>query len=84
MTAFNDMFELFEKDFELYTSSEFYSKMISINDVYSIKITKIKLKERNGEFLRFVIREGSSNMILLVSVRHILCKIWYQEKKKCK
>nr|XP_047140552.1 uncharacterized protein LOC124815795 [Hydra vulgaris] len=55
--------------------------MMSISDdVYSIKMTKMKLKEVYGESLRFVKREGRSNIILLDSVRDILCEKWYQEK----
>ncbi|XP_047133401.1 uncharacterized protein LOC124811573 [Hydra vulgaris] len=77
MTSFNTICELLERDIELYTLSEFHLKMMSISDdVYSIKM---KLKEVYGKSLRFVKREGRSNIILLDSVRDILCEKWYQE-----
>ena len=57
----------------LFTVNNFQESMQKLGDgVYSVKMTKIKLKERFGDSLQFVNREERSNIILLDNIRVIL------------
>ena len=49
--------------------------------VYSVKMTKLKLKERFGDSLQFVNREERNNIILLDNIRVILTEYWYDHQK---
>ena len=51
LTAFNTMCDKMEDECELYTVKEFQEAMQVLgDDVYSVKMAKIKLKERYGDF----------------------------------
>ena len=54
------------------------------DDVYSTKMTQMKLKEKYGSSLKLVEMNGKSNIILLDRVSDILCEKWYQEKESDK
>ena len=47
------------------------------DDVYFVKMIKIKLKERYGDSLQFVNREGRSDIMLLDNISIILTESWY-------
>ena len=51
------------------------------DNVYSSKMTKIKLKEKNGDSVRFVSREGRKDTILFGYVGSTLMKSWYDQQK---
>ena len=60
------MCEKMEEDSELYTIKEFHDAMQKErDDVNSLKITKIKLKEKYGDSVQFVSREGRSVLYCL-------------------
>ena len=60
------MCERLEDDINLYTVAEFQREMETLDeDVYSIKMTKIKLEKHYGRGIKFVDRIGKSNIILL-------------------
>ena len=62
-----------EDECELYTVKDFQEAMQKLgDDVRSVKMTKIKLKERYGDSLQFVNREGRSDIILLDNTSVIL------------
>ena len=66
----------------LFTVNNFQESMQKLGDgVYSVKMTKIKLKERFGDSLQFVNREERSNIILLDNIRVILTEYWYDHQK---
>ena len=71
-----------EDECELYTVKDFQEAMQKLGDnVYSVKMTKIKLKERYGDLLQFVNREGRSDIILLGNFSIILTESWYEQRK---
>ena len=62
-----------EDECELYTVKDFQEAMQKLgDDIRSVKMTKIKLKERYGDSLQFVNREGRSDIILLDNTSVIL------------
>ena len=66
----------------LFTVNNFQESMQKLGDsVYSLKMTKIKLKERFGDSLQFVNIEERSNIILLENIRVILTECWYDHQK---
>lgn len=70
INAFISMCEKFENEMEMYTVTEFQESMKKLNDeVYSVKMIKEKLKEKYGETVRFVQREGKRDIILLENIR---------------
>ena len=80
--AFEKTCKLLEDDMELYTVKEFQELMESQNeDVYSMKMTKIKLQEKYGESVQFVSRRGKSDIILLGNTSSILTEAWYNDRK---
>ena len=44
-------------------------------------MTKIKLKEKYGDSLQFVNREGRGDIILLDNISVILTESWYDQRK---
>ena len=67
---------------EVYTAKDFKEAIQKLGDnVYSVKITKIKLKERYGDSLQCVNREGRSDIILLDNISVILTESWYDQRK---
>ena len=50
-------------------------------NVYSVKMTKIKLKEKYQDQVQFVSRCGKSDILLLSNVNSILIEAWYQDRK---
>ena len=82
LLLFEKAFESLEDDIELYTVAEFHNLMSKLgDDVYSPKMTQIKLKERFGDSKRLVTRDGKSN-IVLDRVSDILSEKWYKEQRK--
>ena len=76
------MCDKMEDQCELYTIKDFQEAMQKLgDDVYSIKMTKIKLKERYWDSLQFVNREGRSDIILLDNISVILTESWYDQRK---
>ena len=72
-----------EDDEELYTVSDFHSMMSNIgDDTYMLKMTQIKLKEKYGDSMRLVTRNGKSNIILLNRAGDILSENWYRNQRK--
>ena len=51
------------------------------DNVYSVKMTKIKLKEKYRDSLQFVNREGRSEIILLENISVILTQSWYNQRQ---
>ena len=85
MALFNAACKILENDMELYTVAEFHSMMKELgDDVYSTKMTQMKLKEKYGRSLKLVERNGKSNIILLDRVSDISSEKWYQEKESDK
>ncbi|XP_076800982.1 uncharacterized protein LOC143445626 [Clavelina lepadiformis] len=81
MTLFNAACKKMEDDMDLYTVAEFHSMMQELgDDVYSLKMTQIKIKEKYGNSLRFVERNGKSKIILLDRVSGIIGEKWYEER----
>ena len=79
---FENACKILEDDMELYTVTEFHELMSKLgDDVYSVKITQMKLKEKYKESMRLVTREGKSNIILLNRTAKILCEKWYEDRK---
>ena len=71
-----------EDECELYTIKDFQETMQKLGDnVYSVKMTKIKLKERYRDSLQFVNREGRSEIILLENISVILTQSWYNQRQ---
>ena len=82
LAAFSARCDKMEDDSELYTIKLFHDIMQKEgHDVYSQKITKVKVKEKCGDSLQFVNREGRINIILLHYVGSILTKSWYDPQK---
>ena len=85
LTLFNAACKKLEDDMELYTVAEFHSMMEEYgDDAYSSKMTQIKLKEKYGNSLRLVERNGKSNIIVLDRVSDILSEKWYGERESNK
>ncbi|CAK8697783.1 unnamed protein product [Clavelina lepadiformis] len=81
MTLFNAACKKMEDDMDLYTVAEFHSMMQELgDDVYSLKMTQIKIIEKYGNSLRFVERNGKSKIILLDRVSGIIGEKWYEER----
>ena len=71
-----------EDECELYTIKDFQETMQKLGDnVFSVKMTKIKLKERYRDSLQFVNREGRSEIILLENISVILTQSWYNQRQ---
>ena len=71
-----------EDECELYTIKDFQETMQKLGDnVYSVKMTKIKLKEKYRDSLQFVNREGRSEIILLENISVILTQSWYNQRQ---
>jgi len=66
---------------ELYAAKEFQNMMGVNDDVYSIKMCKIKLQEKYGSNIKFVGRQHRSDIILLNNTGIILTEDWYKDKK---
>ena len=82
LTVFNAACIKLEEDIDLYTVSEFYEMMQTLGEeIYSLKMTQNKLKEKYGDSMQLVSRQGKSNVIILDRFRHILCENWYTRKK---
>ena len=70
MKTFLAMCEKFEDDMEVYTLLEFHESMSMLGtEIYSMKMTKEKLKEKYGASIRFVQRGNRSDIILLENIR---------------
>ena len=75
------MCDKMEDEWELNTVKDFQEAMQKLgDDVYSVKMIKIKLKERYGDSLQFVNREGRSGIILLDNISVILTESWYDQR----
>ena len=82
LTAFNTMCDKMEDECELYTVKDFQEAMQKLGDnVYCLKTTKLKLKERYGDSIQYVNREGRSLIILLDKISVILTESWYDQRK---
>lgn len=74
--------EFLENDFELHTVSEFHDLMGTLgDDIYTVKMTQLKLKEKYQCSIQLVSREGKSNIILLDRAADILGDKWYSDRK---
>ena len=67
---------------ELYTVKEFQNMMGVNDDVYSIKMCKIKLQEKYDSNIKFVGRQRRSGITLLNNTGIILTEDWYKDKKQ--
>ena len=65
--------ESLEDDIELYTVAEY--------NIYSPKMTQIKLKERYGDSMYLVTRDGKSNTVVLDIISGILSEKWYKKQR---
>ena len=75
--------EFVENDLELYTVAEFHNLMATLGDnIYTVKMTQIKLKEKYKNSIQLVSREGKSNIILLNRAADILGDKWYSDRKQ--
>ena len=64
------MCQKFEHEMEVYTLTEFHEAISKLgNEVYSLKMTKEKLKEKYGASIPFVQRGNRSNIILYENIR---------------
>ena len=82
LTEFNTVCDKMEDECELYTIKDFQETMQKLGDnVYSVKMTKIRLKERYRDSLQFVNREGRSEIILLENISVILTQSWYNQRQ---
>ena len=69
-----------EDECEVYTVKDFQEAMQKLGDnVYSVKMRKIKLKEGYGDSLQFLNREGRSD-IILDNISVILTEFWYDQQ----
>ena len=79
LTAFNTMCDKMEDECELYTVKDFQEAIQKLgDDIDSAKMTKIKLKERYGDSLQFVNREGRNDIILLDNISVLLTESWHE------
>ena len=70
-----------EDDIELFSVTEFYDLMKTFGeDVYSQKMTQIKLKEKYGSSLK-LIKKGRRNIIILDTFQDVLCDNWYRARE---
>ena len=75
--------EFLEYDIELHTVTEFHNLMSTLgDDIYTVKMTQIKLIEKYKDSIQLVERDGKSNIILLDRAADILCEKWYSDRKK--
>jgi hypothetical protein len=82
LTVFNAACMKLEEDIDLYTVSEFYDMMQTLGEeTYSLRMTGNKLKEKYGDSMQLLSRQGKSNLIVLDRFRDILCENWYNTKK---
>ena len=51
------------------------------DDIYTVKMTQLKLKEKYQSSIQLVSREGKSNIILLDRAADILGDKWYFDRK---
>ena len=51
------------------------------DDIYTVKMTQLKLKEKYQSSIQLVSREGKSNIILLDRAVDILGDKWYPDRK---
>ena len=64
------MCQKFEHEMEVYTLTEFHEAIFKLgNEVYSLKMTKEKLKEKYGASIPFLQRGNRSNIILYENIR---------------
>ena len=71
-----------EEFLEIYTVSEFHDLMGTLgDDIYTVKMTQLKLKERYQCPIQLVSREGKSNIILLDRTADILGDKWHSDRK---
>ena len=83
MEIFDEACEKLENDDDLYTVSDFHTMMSKLgNDVYSVKMTLAKLKEKYGDSMWLVSREGKSDIIFLDITTFILSEKWYEEQRE--
>ena len=85
LMLFEKVGESLEDDVEFYTVADFHNLMSKLgDDIYSPKMTQIKLKERYGNSMRLLTRDGKSNIIVLDIDRvcDILSQKWYKEQRK--
>ena len=66
--------ESLEDDIELYTVAEY--------NIYSPKMMQIKLKERYGDRMRLVTRDGKSNILVLDRVSDIFLENGARNREK--
>ena len=67
-------------DREVYTVKDSQEAMQKLGDnVYSVKMRKIKLKEGYRDSLQFLNREGRSD-IILDNISVILTEFWYDQR----
>lgn len=82
LSNFEKACKVFENDVELYTVAEFHKMMSDFGDeIYTVKATQLKLKEKYKDSIKFVKRTGKSSLIILNRAAQILCESWYNEKK---
>ena len=75
MISFLTMCLKLENEMDLYTLTEFHEAMKKlVKEVYSVKMTKIKLFEKYGSSIRFVNRRNRSDIILLENLSCIILK----------
>ena len=51
------------------------------DDIYSPKMTQIKLKEGYGDSMYLVTRDGKSNTVVLDIISGILSEKWYKKQR---
>ena len=72
--------DLLENDMD--TVTEFHEMISTLGEeIYSVKMTQTKLKEKYKNFLKFVSREGKSNIVLLDRAAELLSEKWYTERQ---
>ena len=82
LESFETVCKFLEDEMELITLAEFQTMMMEQHtNAYSVKMTKIKLKERYQDQIQFVSRCGKSDILLLSNVNSILNEAWYQNRK---
>ena len=82
LMLFEKVGESLEDDVEFYTVADFYNLMSKLgDDIYSPKMTQIKLKERYGDSMYLVTRDGKSNTVVLDIISGILSEKWYKKQR---
>ena len=85
LAAFEEVCTIFENEMDLWTLTEFHSKMSEkFDEVYSVKMTKTKLLDKYKDKLRLVNRFGKSDILILDELDSILTETWHKEKKERK